>query len=150
MGRLPILLLALAGCGPSTPAVTSAPVGCGKDTDCKGARICMAQRCVDPIVDDESPAPAPSTTTTRDGVVASPSPVPHPTAAPPGPEPVTPQPMPTDAASGERPPPGCGCARDDLMCSMKCAQKGNAVGPGTSDASCDCPPGDLMCSMRCR
>ena len=33
MGRLPILLLALAGCGPSTPAVTSAPVGCGKDTD---------------------------------------------------------------------------------------------------------------------
>ena len=44
MGRLPILLLALAGCGPSTPAVTSAPVGCGKDTDCKGARICMAQR----------------------------------------------------------------------------------------------------------
>jgi hypothetical protein len=43
------------------------------------------------------------------------------------------------------------------MCSMKCAQKGNAAGPSTfpsdgqpaPEAACGCAKADLMCQMRC-
>jgi outer membrane protein assembly factor BamB len=43
----------LLGCPP--PAVL--PTGCGKDTDCKGARICVQHACVDPPRPSPSPAP---------------------------------------------------------------------------------------------
>lgn len=39
-----LLLGAALGC----PPAATLPVGCGKDVDCKGARICVAHACVDP------------------------------------------------------------------------------------------------------
>ncbi len=46
MRRAPLLLLfgAALGC----PPAATLPAGCGKDVDCKGARICVAHACVDP------------------------------------------------------------------------------------------------------
>jgi outer membrane protein assembly factor BamB len=50
MNRLALALLVVlaAACPPAIPL----PVGCGKDTDCKGARVCVAHACV------EAPKPA--------------------------------------------------------------------------------------------
>lgn len=43
-------LLYSGGPGPTAPAVapSPAPAGCGRDTDCKGDRVCTESRCVDP------------------------------------------------------------------------------------------------------
>jgi outer membrane protein assembly factor BamB len=53
--RLAFVLLLLFGCPP--PALL--PQGCGKDTDCKGARICVQHECVDPPSPSPSPSPSP-------------------------------------------------------------------------------------------
>lgn len=50
------LLASLAACRPACPPVPPpllSTVGCSKDTDCKGARVCVEARCVDP----SSPTP---------------------------------------------------------------------------------------------
>jgi outer membrane protein assembly factor BamB len=54
LASLPSLVLGAAGCRSGRPA---APVGCGRDVDCKGARICVRGSCVDPPA--ASPALAP-------------------------------------------------------------------------------------------
>src|SRR5581483_9680310 len=41
---LAILVVLAAACPPAIPF----PAGCGKDTDCKGSRICVANACIDP------------------------------------------------------------------------------------------------------
>src|SRR5258706_10527492 len=46
LSRFPRVVLVLA-CAACPPAATL-PGGCGKDVDCKGARICLAGACVDP------------------------------------------------------------------------------------------------------
>jgi outer membrane protein assembly factor BamB len=57
MPRLVLVLVALAaaGCPPPRTLPTS---GCGKDTDCKGARICVRGVCVDPQPAVSPPADA--------------------------------------------------------------------------------------------
>lgn len=46
MRRAALLFLVSAALGCPPPATL--PTGCGKDVDCKGARICVAHACVDP------------------------------------------------------------------------------------------------------
>jgi hypothetical protein len=150
-----VAVLAMAGC-PAPTNVEPAPsqLGCGKDTDCKGERICVAQRCVfpseaaPPVAANEAPttvSPAPPSATTAAPNTAASSPP-------------APRPSPSDAAaSGQRPEPRCGCAEGDVMCATKCAQRGNAAGPSTwpgdeitpPNQGCQCAKGDLMCTMRC-
>ncbi len=73
--RLALVGLALFAC--ACPPAATLPRGCGKDTDCKGARVCIASACVEPApkpvaVDaarakpEEKKLPAPTT----DGGVA--------------------------------------------------------------------------------
>ena len=57
--RLLIALGLLVGCPP--PVVL--PTGCGKDTDCKGTRICVQHACVD----SPRPSPSPSPKEITDG-----------------------------------------------------------------------------------
>lgn len=107
--------------------------GCDRDTDCKGDRICHARACVDPPVPAPSPrgdaevaAPDPP----RPAPAPPPSPAPAPTVVPSPPAPA-PAPAPgTPSTTGER-RDRCGCPPDDLMCAMKCAQRGNAADPST-------------------
>ncbi len=42
------LSAATVGCAPTRAARGAALTGCGKDTDCKGARVCIASACVEP------------------------------------------------------------------------------------------------------
>jgi outer membrane protein assembly factor BamB len=50
------LALWLGGC----PATHPPSAGCGKDTDCKGERVCVEGECVEPVSDPEASRPAPS------------------------------------------------------------------------------------------
>jgi len=87
MARRPLALshlalassLALAGC---RPAPARAPVGCGRDVDCKGPRVCVQGACVEPP--SRSPALA----------SAPPAPAPAPVAPPVAKEPPPPPPLP--------------------------------------------------------
>jgi hypothetical protein len=126
-----LVVVWLAGCTP-TPAPQS--VGCGKDVDCKGDRICVQHACVAPRVASvpdpasTSSADAPVTGTSRPTASATtPPPAPQPSASSPDPEPRG------TVSSGSRtgPPRRCDCRRDDLMCAMKCAQRDNPVAPPT-------------------
>jgi uncharacterized protein YkwD len=51
------LLLALLGCPPAAMVETAEPTpsGCGKDTDCKGERICIRSTCQTPSPKDNGP-----------------------------------------------------------------------------------------------
>src|SRR5262245_25259951 len=51
-----LIVLAMAAC---PPAVVLPPTGCGKDTDCKGTRICVQHACVDVPQPTPSPSPPP-------------------------------------------------------------------------------------------
>ena len=157
-------ILLAAGC--SSPAPPPSDVaGCGKDTDCKGDRICVTRRCVEPTARDEAPPELEVPTEAQPGPEPVVTPAPTQVAPAPAAEPAPaagtqrPSPVPdktTVSSAGERTHP-CGCAKDDLMCSMKCAQKGNAAGPSTfperaapkSARPCGCAKDDLMCSMKC-
>lgn len=62
--------------------LAAAPVGCTKDTDCKGDRICEAGQCVSP----PAPTPTPTPVTTPAPVTAPPTPPPAPPTPPPAPQ----------------------------------------------------------------
>jgi hypothetical protein len=50
------LVLVVVGCPPASVL----PPGCGKDTDCKGVRICVQHACVDPPQRRRAASPSPS------------------------------------------------------------------------------------------
>jgi outer membrane protein assembly factor BamB len=50
------LLVVLCGCPPASVL----PSGCGKDTDCKGTRVCIQHQCTDPPPRNADPAPVPT------------------------------------------------------------------------------------------
>jgi outer membrane protein assembly factor BamB len=62
-GAVVIGAIVLLGCPP--PALVRE--GCGKDTDCKGSRICVANACVDPPHPSATPAPSPAVVSHDDG-----------------------------------------------------------------------------------
>jgi outer membrane protein assembly factor BamB len=53
-----LIMLAMAACPPAV--VLPPPSGCGKDTDCKGTRICVQHACVDPPHPSPTPTPLPA------------------------------------------------------------------------------------------
>jgi hypothetical protein len=56
MARLPIYMLLLVACSNQQQPITSIPLPCGKDSDCKDSRICSSSQCVSPSA---SQAPGP-------------------------------------------------------------------------------------------
>jgi len=124
--------LLLCGCPPSEVG------GCDKDTDCKGERICVQRACIYPRGQGRPvtvpPGMQPDPVTPRPPL---PPEVPPPPPADPPPSPPPPAtPTPTPSNSGEvhsgSAPTGrnkCGCAPDDLMCNLRCAQGDNPAAP---------------------
>ena len=63
---LVLVMSAALGC----PPAATLPAGCGKDTDCKGARICVAHACVDPPPKSAAAAPPDPAPAAVDGGVS--------------------------------------------------------------------------------
>lgn len=144
LASLGALLLAIAACAPAAEVG-----GCGKDTDCKGDRICVQRACVHPPGD--APPPARRPIPPSEGPPPEPPPppvvVPRPSAPPPPPPPPRTNPVPAPSSgevhSGDPPPARgkCGCAPDDLMCNLRCSSQRNPARPRLPAPSPPGPPG---------